>query len=148
MSESKISNLVTIIFEIFCAIMLIILGIIIIINTQGIQLLLLVYSGFQFLLPTEIIKISGNAIIIIGIAFLALVPLITIKRLRKNKVLRFRHMKRHHENERDKLNKIIKELEVKKETLSKEIEKYTESMHILQTQKAALESEERRIEKN
>lgn len=70
------------------------------------------------------------------------------KRLRKNKVLRFRHMKRHHENERDKLNKIIEELEVKKETLSKEIEKYTESMHILQTQKAALESEERRIEKN
>jgi chromosome segregation protein len=70
------------------------------------------------------------------------------KRLRENKVLRFRHIKRHHENDREKISKTLKQLEVKTETLSKKIEKYSESMHILQTQKEALESEERRIAKN
>lgn len=70
------------------------------------------------------------------------------KRLRKKKVLRFGHIRRHHENDHEKLNKTIEELEMKKETLSKKIEKYSESIQILQTQKEALESEERRIEKN
>ena len=70
------------------------------------------------------------------------------KRLRKNKVLRFGHIRQHHENEHEKLNKIKEELEHKKELLTKKIEKYTESTKILQTQKEALEAEERRIEKN
>ena len=70
------------------------------------------------------------------------------KRLRKHKVLRFRHMRQHHKNEHEKLNKIKEEQEHKKEILTKKIEKYAENTQILQTQKEALEAEERRIEKN
>jgi len=52
------------------------------INTEGIQILVAFYSGFQILLPTEIIIIFGTAIIIIGIAFLVLVPIRTLIGLR------------------------------------------------------------------
>ena len=70
------------------------------------------------------------------------------KRLRENKVLRFRHIRRHQENECTKINKMIEKLQVKKEALSEKIKEHSESMHILQTQKEALESEERQIERN
>jgi len=84
-SENKISHFFIIIFEIIFAIILIVLGMGTIINSEGIQLLVAFYSVFQIILPTEIIIIFGIAIIIIGIAFLALVPIKTIKRLRKYK---------------------------------------------------------------
>lgn len=63
----------------------------IIINTEGIQILVLFYSGFLILIPTELISIIGIAIIIIGIVFLALVPLRLFKNIReyKKKVIQY-----------------------------------------------------------
>jgi len=79
------------IFEIIFGIMLIVVGMGIIINTEGIQILVLFYSGFLILIPTELISIIGIAIIIIGIVFLALVPLRLFKNIReyKKKVIQY-----------------------------------------------------------
>lgn len=58
---------------------------VIIINTEGIQILVLIYSGFQILIPAELINIIGIAIIIIGIVFLGFVPLRLFKNIREYK---------------------------------------------------------------
>ena len=85
MRETKLSIFIAIIFEIIFAILLIILGIAIIINTFGIRVLIAFLSGFLINVPAEIIIIIGIAFIIIGIAFLALVPIKTLLRLRSYK---------------------------------------------------------------
>ena len=89
MNKTNIKNFSTefliLILKIIFGVIIIVGGVSVVLNSEGVVVLVALISGFLIVIPIEIIIIFGTVLIIIGIAFIALSTIISLKNLKKHK---------------------------------------------------------------